>query len=307
MGVFVSIKPFKNLDNDASNSLESKIMQLKKRIGNTPLQLVDRVYGNPIYAKLEYYNPLSYSVKDRAAVYMVSGAIERGEVDPSADLVWIEASSGNLGIAYGQVCNHLGLKSMIVVPSVVGDAAFKRVRSSASECEITPDGYCPRGERDGAIRRVYDLWSKGSKYVWRDQYSSSDNIRAHYETTGPEIWRQTDGKLTTLVSATGTGGTIIGSSSYLKETSLEIEALAVQAQVGHHIQGVRNFEESMKPIIVKDNEDLIDEWVEVGDEEAFEATEYLWRVGYPVGTSSGLNYAASRKIARKRRNALIVT
>jgi cysteine synthase len=149
--------------------------------------------------------------------------------------------------------------------------------------------------------------SDPDNYVLRDQYSSKDNITAHEETTGPEIWKQTDGKLTTLILAPGTGGTIIGSARYLKSRNPEIEIIAVQPQKEHHIQGIRNFKESMKPIIFKDNEHLIDDYIEISDREALEGTAHLWRRGHYEGTSSGLNYAAARKIARKRSNALITT
>lgn len=291
-----------------NDTYASRIKRVKERIGNTPLDYIETVNGNKIFAKIEHFNPFSHSVKDRTAAYMLTGPLERGEVDPREEKIWIEASSGNLGIAYGKIGTYLGLKTCIVVPNVVGRITYERVRKSATYCEITPGGYCPRDDRDGAIKRAFDVWmDEPDKYELRDQYSCEDNIRAHEETTGPEFWEQTGGKITTLVLAPGTGGTIIGSARYLKRRNPEIEIVAVQPQKGHHIQGVRNFEESLKPIIFKDNEGLVDDWVEVSDREAFEATVYLWKRGYYVGTSSGLNYAASRKIARLRENALIAT
>lgn len=293
----------------ADDTYTAKIKYVKESVGNTPLDCIDTVNGNNIFAKDERCNPFSHSVKDRTAAYMLTGPLERGEIDPfdDSDRVYIEASSGNLGIAYGVIGAHLGLKTHIVMPSVVGKTTYERVRESATYSEVVPSGYCPRGENDGAIKKVQDMWLEDPKYTWRNQYSSLDNVRAHEETTGPEIWRQADGKLTTLVLAPGTGGTIIGAARYLKSQNPEIEAIAVQPQKGHHIQGVRNFEESMKSTILKDNEYLIDGWVGVSDREAFEATAHLWDKGYYVGTSSGLNYAAARKIARDRKDVLIVT
>jgi cysteine synthase B len=239
---------------------------------------------------------------------MITGPLERGEIHLTKDVIWIEASSGNLGIAYGKIGRILGLKTMVVTPSIVGGTTFKRIVEYSPLSERTPGGYCPRGERDGALKKVLDTWmTDPEKYVWRDQYSNEDNLRAHKETTGPEIWNQTNGKVTTLVVATGTGGTIIGSGAYLKTQDPEIELVGVQPQLNHHVQGVRNYKESMKPLILEGHEDLIDEWVDVDDAETFEATKMLWRKGYPVGTSSGLNYAASRKIAKERRNSLITT
>jgi len=286
----------------------SRIKRLKGGVGNTPLDYIDTISGNKIFAKIEHFNPFSYSVKDRTATYMLTGPLERGEINPLDDKVWIESSSGNLGIAYGKIGVYLGLKTLIVMPSVVGETTYMRVLNSTTDCEITPGGYCPRGERDGAIKRAVDIWMRDpEKYELRDQYSNEDNIRAHEETTGPEFWRQTEGKITTLVLTSGTGGTIIGAARYFKNQNPRIEIVAVQQQKGHHIQGVRNFEESMKPIIFKDNEDLIDDWIKINDKEAFKATAYLWRKGYYEGTASGLNYAAARRLARTKKGRFIAT
>jgi cysteine synthase B len=269
---------------------------------------MENINGNELWAKLEYHNPFSRSVKDRTAAFLLTGPLERGEIDPFEDKIWIEASSGNLGIAYGKIGTYLGLKTHIVVPSIVGQDTYKRVKESAFSSEITPGGYCPQGERDGAIRKVVDIWmSDTNKYVFLDQYSNPDNIRAHKETTGREFWEQSDCKITTLVLGVGTGGTIIGSAEFLKSQNPDIQVIAVKPQMEHHIQGVRNYDESMKPIIFKDNESLVDGWVDVTDKEAFEATANLWQRGFKVGTSSGLNYAAMRKIARSLKNAKLGT
>ena len=286
----------------------SRISRVKERIGNTPMVHLDTVHGNSIHTKLEHLNPFSRSVKDRAAAYMLTGPLERGEIDPLEEKVWIEASSGNLGIAYGKIGSYLGIETLIVVPSVTDEETLEILKESVSKYIVTPGGYCPRGERDGAIKMAADLWMDDpKKYEFRDQYRSRDNIRAHVETTGPEFWNQTNGEITHLVLAPGTGGTIIGSARYLKSRNPEIKVIAVQPQMDHKIQGVRNFEESMKSIIFKDNEDLIDGWVNVKDGEAFQAMEGLWRDEYPVGSSSGLNYAAARKIAKEEKNAVIAT
>ncbi len=292
----------------ADETYASRIRQVKERVGNTPMVHIDTVNGNKVLAKLEYLNPFSRSVKDRPAAYMLTGPLERGEIDPREEKIWIEASSGNLGIAYGKIGSYLGLETLIVVPSVIDEKTLDRLRESVSRYMVTPGGYCPRGERDGAIKMVADIWMEDpEKYEFRDQYSSRDNLLAHEETTGPEFWEQTDGRITHLVLAPGSGGTIIGSARFLKSQNPDIKIIAVQPHIDHQIHGVRNFEESMKSIIFKDNEDLIDGWVDVSDREAFRAMEELWRGGYPGGTSSGLNYAAARKIAKEEGNAVIVT
>jgi cysteine synthase B len=291
-----------------SDSYQARIKNVKKKIGNTPIVQMEKIKDNHLFAKLEYYNPFSQSVKDRTAAYLLTGPITRGEINPVEDKIWIEASSGNLGIAYGKIGTYLGLKTHIVVPSIVGEATYNRVKGSALTCEITPGGYCPRGEKDGAIRRVVDIWmSDTDKFVFLDQYSNSDNIYAHEVTTGPEFWQQTHGEITTLVLGVGTGGTIIGSAKYLKSENPDIRIIAVKPKIGNHVQGVRNYEESMKPIVFQDYESLVDGWVEVSDKEAFDATAYLWKHGFKVGTSSGLNYAATRKIAKITRGEKIGT
>jgi len=284
-----------------------KLCFLKKIVGNTPLTLIEKVNGNSIHAKLEYFNPLSHSVKDRPAVFLFEGAIKRGKINLT-NSIFIEASSGNFGIAYGLAGQILGLKTMIVIPSVVGAETFNRVQKSGAIVEKTPDGYCPRrNERDGAIVKVKDLWLKDPKKVFLNQYNNTDNIRAHFEGTGPEIWRQTKGNVKMVVMGAGTGGSIIGIARYLKNMNSQIKCVAVQPQMNHHIQGLRNYKESLEPELIQKNCNLIDDWIEVSDKDAFLATELLWRRGFYVGTSSGLNYIATKRIAKKQKNLDIVT
>ncbi len=308
MNVFVQAQNSSVISEDTvSNFYLEKIQLLKQKIGKTPLLHIDNVNGSSIYAKLEYYNPLSHSVKDRPAVYMLEAAIKQGLVT-SGNVTFVEASSGNLGIAYGQAGKFLGLKTLIVIPSVVGEKTFKRISATGTAVEKTPDGYCPlRNERDGAIAKVKDLFLDDSNMIWLDQYSNSNNFRAHIEGTGPEIWSQTEKRVTNIVLGVGTGGTMVGITRYLKAENPEIESVAVQPQEDHHIQGLRNFGESLEPAIVRKNRDAIDGWMKVGDADAFEATEYLWRKGYLVGTSSGLNYFAARKVAKENKGATVVT
>ena len=308
MNVFVQEENSSLVSEDtSSNFYLEKIRLLKQKIGKTPLVHIDNVNGSSIYAKLEYYNPLSHSVKDRPAVYMLEAAIKQGLVT-SENSTFVEASSGNLGIAYGRAGKFLGLKTLIVIPSVVGEKTFKRIKKTGTAVEKTPDGYCPlRNERDGAIAKVKDLFLDDPNTIWLDQYSNQNNLRAHIEGTGPEIWSQTQKEVTNIVMGVGTGGTMVGISRYLKAENPEIESVAVQPQENHHIQGLRNFKESLEPAIIRKNRDSIDDWIKVSDENAFEATKYLWRNGYLVGTSSGLNYFAARKIAKENKGSTVVT
>jgi cysteine synthase B len=308
VNVFVQAENLSSVSEDTySRFYLEKIRLLKQRIGKTPLVHIDNVNGNSIYAKLEYYNPLSHSVKDRPAVYMLEAAIKQGLVT-SENSTFVEASSGNLGIAYGRAGKFLGLKTLIVIPSVVGEKTYKRIRQTGTAVEKTPDGYCPlRNERDGAIAKVKDMFLDDPNTIWLDQYSNQNNLQAHIEGTGPEIWHQSQKRVTSIVLGVGTGGTMVGISRYLKAENPEIQSVAVQPQENHHIQGLRNFSESLEPEIVRRNRDSIDDWAKVGDEDAFEATAYLWRKGYLVGTSSGLNYFAARKIAKENKGSTVVT
>jgi len=238
---------------------------------------------------------------------MLEGAIKRGEII-SDNVVFIEASSGNLGIAYGNAGRFFGLKITIVIPSIVGEETYRRIKESGATVEKTPDGYCPRrDEQDGAIVKVKDMFLEDPNKIWLDQYSNADNIRAHEEGTGPEIWKQTKGKVKRIVLGAGTGGSIVGIARYVKRQSLDVQSVIATPQKDHHIHGLRNFEESLEPAIIRRNKNLIDDWMEIADKDAFETTKYLWEKGYPVGTSSGLNYFAARKIAKENRSSLIVT
>lgn len=308
MNVFVQAEKLSSVSEDTySNLYLEKIGLLKQKIGKTPLVHIDNVNGSSIYAKLEYYNPLSHSVKDRPAVYMLEAAIKQGQVT-SQNSTFVEASSGNLGIAYGRAGQFLGLKTLIVIPSVVGEKTYQRIRQTGTAVEKTPDGYCPlRNERDGAIAKVKDMFLEDPNTIWLDQYSNQNNLQAHIEGTGPEIWHQSQKRVTNIVLGVGTGGTMVGISRYLKAENPEIRSVAVQPQENHHIQGLRNFSESLEPEIVRRNRDSIDDWIKVGDADAFEATAYLWSKGYLVGTSSGLNYFAARKIAKENRGSTVVT
>jgi cysteine synthase B len=308
VNVFVQAQNSSSISEDTTSKFYlEKIRLLKQKVGKTPLVHIDTVNGSSIYAKLEYYNPLSHSVKDRPAVYMLEAAIKQGLVK-SSDATFVEASSGNLGIAYGNAGKFLGLKTLIVIPSVVGEKTFKRISATGTGVEKTPDGYCPlRNERDGAIAKVKDLFLDDPNMIWLDQYSNENNFRAHIEGTGPEIWHQIEKRVTDVVLGVGTGGTLVGITRYLKAENPEIGSVAVQPQENHHIQGLRNFGESLEPEIVRRNKDAIDGWMKVSDADAFEATEYLWRRGYLVGTSSGLNYFAARKVAKEKRGSTVVT
>ena len=282
------------------------------RIGNTPIRdLSDfsRWNGLRIMAKLEWFNPWG-SVKDRVAWYMVKGAEERGELRRGERII-IEPSSGNTGIALTGIAKSLGYSVEVVIPKAASEETKMILRGMGANVWEVEDDLCPRVGRgtDQSISLAKAaVRSHPGKYFMPNQYENLDNVRAHYETTGPEIWRQTMGKITHFVAGIGTGGTVIGVGSYLKERNPRVKVYAVEPVKGHHIQGLRNLEESSMPKILSEKLDVVDEWIKVDDREAFEAAERLYReAGIPAGPSSGAALHGALKVAEEAREGLIVT
>jgi len=279
------------------------------KVGGTPLK---RVYGDRclgIYGKLEWFNPFG-SVKDRAAYYMIRSAEARGDLKPGHTVV-IEPTSGNTGIALAGIAGALGYEVEVVVPSQVSvetKAILKRMKVRVWEAE---DDLCPRVGRgtDQAISLAQGLVkSYGGKYFMPNQYENQDNVKAHYETTGPEIWRQTEGRVTHFVAGVGTGGTTVGVGKFLKERNGEVKVYAVEPMPGHNLQGLRNLEESDTPKILEEGMDVIDDWIRVSDDEAFKhASELFSKKGIPAGPSSGAAYYGALTVAENLRKGVVVT
>ncbi len=278
-------------------------------MGNTPIQKIDETQDIGIFAKLEWFNPFS-SVKDRAAFYMIKGAETRGELNPGHSIL-IEPTSGNTGIALAGIARNLGYKVEVVIPSKVSTETKELLKRLDAEVWEAGDDLCPRVGRgtDQAISLAHGiLKSHRGKYFMPNQYENRDNIKAHYEGTGPEIWRQTRGKVSHFVAGIGTGGTIIGVGKFLKERNNNVKVCAVEPEPKHHIQGLRNLEESSMPRILEDNVDLIDDWIKVSNKEAFtHACELLTKKGVPVGPSSGAAYYGALTIASNLKKGLVMT
>jgi cysteine synthase B len=247
-------------------------------------------------AKIEWMNP-SGSVKDRAASWMVREALESQMLDSGK--VIIEPSSGNMGIALASAAEGLGLKVEIVVPEKVSVETKDMLRRLNATVVETADDLCPRVGKgtDQCIALARSLEaSRPELYYMPNQYENMANFRAHYSTTGPEIWRDTRGKIDVFVAGVGTGGTITGVAKYLKEKG-NVKVVAVQPQPNHKIQGLRNMAESMMPKVLERRVDLIDEWVTVTNDEAFEGVRKLAsEFSLFAGPSSGAVYAGSRKV-----------
>ena len=272
-----------------------------KKIGNTPLVKLNSLSSVNVtaYAKLESYNPFG-SVKDRAAYWMIKDGEEHGLLKKGESII-IEPTSGNTGIALAGIANLLGYKVEIVIPEKASDETKKIIESLGAKLFQTSDDLCPKvgagTDQSIALARAISS-AQPDKYYMPNQYENEANFMGHYKGTGPEIWKQTEGKVTHFFTGVGTGGTITGISAYLKEKNPSVRTIAVQPQQNHLIQGLRNFVESDKPILFKKRENLVDDWMTITNDEAFAAVVGLFeKEKLLVGPSSGAVYAAMEKLS----------
>jgi len=270
-------------------------------IGNTPLVKTGNIISeksSQLWLKLEGNNP-GGSVKDRAAYNMIKSALERGEIVKGDHLV--EATSGNTGIALAYIARLLKLKISLILPEHSTKERIQTMRAYGAEVVLTPAEIGIEGSRDVAEDYVRD---KG--YFMLDQFSNEDNWKAHYKTTGPEIWEQTKGKITHFVSAMGTTGTITGVSKFLKEKNKDIVIVGAQPAEGSRIPGIRKWSPEYVPSIY--NAEHVDRIVYVNAEEARTMTHRLAKdEGVFAGMSSGGAAAVADKISKDYKNAFMVS
>lgn len=269
-------------------------------VGNTPMVALQRIPENPnvtIYAKLEGNNP-GGSVKDRAAYGMIKGALDRGEIAPGIKL--IEATSGNTGIALAMIASLFGVPIELVMPE---DATRERVLSMeafGAKVILTPK----EESMEGAIDYAHAQVAKGG-YHMLNQFANPDNYGMHYRTTGPEIWRDTDGGVTHFVSAMGTTGTIMGVSRFLKEKNNNVQIVGCQPTDGSRIPGIRKWPEEYLPKIFE--KQRIDRTMDISEEEARIMTNRLAREeAVFCGMSSGGAVAAAVRLSRELESGVIV-
>ncbi|MCP4078045.1 MAG: cysteine synthase CysM [Gammaproteobacteria bacterium] len=274
-------------------------MILEDYIGNTPLVTLQRLGSenptNKILVKLEGNNPAG-SVKDRPALYMIKQAEKRGEIKPGDTL--IEATSGNTGIALAMACAIKGYKMVLIMPQNMSLERRAVMKAYGAELLLVEDMMLAR---DLAL----DMQAKGQGVVL-DQFSNADNPLAHYETTGPEIWQQTEKGITHFVSSMGTTGTIVGCSRYFKEVDNSIQVVGVHPADGATIPGIRRWPEEYLPKIY--SPDNIDSIMDVTQQEAEQTSRQLASVeGIFCGISSGGAVAAALRLSATVENATIVS
>ncbi len=270
-------------------------------VGNTPVVRLDDYSTEKleVFAKLEFMNPFG-SLKDRPALWLLRDALERQKASGTRKVI-VEPTSGNTGIALAGLGKKLGLKVSIVIPEAASPRTKEIIRSLGAELLETPDDLCPRVSpgADQAISLANSLVSsQPERYHMPNQYENDANFMSHYSTTGPEIWSQTGGRITHFVAGVGTGGTLTGVGSYLKERKEDVRIIAVQPEKRHRIQGLRNLEASAMPALLERRANLIDEWLTVSDKDAFaEVTRVARSADILVGPSSGAVLAGLRRLS----------
>lgn len=270
-------------------------------IGNTPLVESRILNTNPnvtLLFKLEGHNP-GGSVKDRAALNMIKSGLERGDFDKNSKL--IEATSGNTGIALAMIAGTYGLNIELVMPENSTKERVQTMRAYGAKVTLTSSDIGIEGARDYAEDKV-----KNEGFTMFDQFGNDDNWKAHYMSTGPEIWRDTDGQVTHFVSAMGTTGTIMGTSTYLKEKNSDIQIVGIQPSDNSSIPGIRKWPKEYLPKIFDAHK--VDKIMEVNEDEATTMAKRLAKEeGIFSGMSSGGATAAALRLANSLESGVIVS
>lgn len=279
-------------------------LTIESFVGNTPLVKLQRIPGRDgvpastvILSKLEGNNPAG-SVKDRPAISMIARAEARGDIRPGDTL--IEATSGNTGIALAMAAAIKGYRMVIIMPEHLSIERRQTMRAFGAELVLTPQKIGMEGARDTAVEMQRE---RGGLIL--DQFANPDNPLSHYLTTGPEIWRDTEGKITHFVATMGTTGTVMGVSRFLKEKNPEVQIIGVQPADGSNVPGIRKWPEAYLPKIFE--RPRVDRILEVTQMESEEMTRRMAREeGIFAGVSSGGGLVAALRIAKEIENAVVV-
>lgn len=287
-----------------SNDLKSKIISAGQHIGNTPLVELKGFHKNPavqLFAKKEWLQT-GKSVKGRAAYQIIKDAILKGELDE--ERVLIDASSGNTAIAYASIAKEIGIQVEVVLP---GNVSKERVRILESlNSKITYSS--PFESTDGAQELVKEIVAKNpDRYFYADQYNNENNWKAHYETTGPELWNQTEGKITHFVTGLGSTGTFSGTAQFLKEQSDSVATFALQPDFAlHGLEGWKHLETAIIPGIYKS--DLVDQSFRVNTQNAYDhILPFYLQHGDWISPSAAANIAGAIHVANQLEEGLVVT
>ncbi|HMQ47419.1 MAG TPA: cysteine synthase CysM [Saprospiraceae bacterium] len=270
-------------------------------VGNTPLAALQKLVKNPkveVFGKLEGQNP-GGSVKDRAAYGMIKGALDRGEIQPGMRL--IEATSGNTGIALAMIARTFGLDITLLMPDNSTAERTQAMRAYGAKVMLTP---AEKGGIEYSRELAEEMVAQGG-YFMLNQFANPDNWGMHYRSTGPEIWRDTSGKVTHFVSSMGTTGTIMGTSRFLKEQNPQIQIVGVQPQDGSSIPGIRRWSPEFLPKIYEPHR--VDRIIDVSEEEATRTMRQLAQEeAIFAGMSSGGACAVALRLAEELEEGLIV-
>jgi cysteinyl-tRNA synthetase len=270
-------------------------------IGNTPLVRINRLNSTkiPVYGKLESKNP-GGSVKERISLSLIEAGESSGELTP--DKIVLEATSGNTGIGLAMVCAAKGYRCQLVMPESASLERRKIMQAYGAEILLTP----AKRSTDGAIEKAYDMAREfPDRYYLTDQFNNEANWEAHYQHTAPEIWQQTEGRVTHIVSTLGTSGTVMGLCKWFQEKHPDVKIIAVEPFLGHKIQGLKNMKESYRPGIF--DKSLPDSIVNVQDEDAFRMARLLARKeGLLVGMSSGAAMFSALELAKELEDGFVV-
>ena len=271
---------------------------IENYIGNTPLVLIEEIKSNKIYAKLEGNNPAG-SIKDRPAIRMIKDAELKGLISKGDTL--IEATSGNTGIALAMAASLRGFKIKLIMPETASVERIKTMKAYGAEVILVSKEEDMEGARDLAFK----MSNEGQGHVL-NQFSNKSNYLAHYDTTGPEIWNQTDKKITHFISAMGTTGTITGVSRFLKEMNSDIKIIGVQPTEGSKIPGIRRWKPKYIPEIFQDA--IVDKVIDIDQQDAENSMKSLSQNnGLFVGVSAGANVFVAKEVAKGLSNSTIVT
>lgn len=276
-------------------------MKIEHLIGNTPLVEVTNINKNKsvqVFCKLEGQNP-GGSVKDRAALNMIKSALDRREIKRGSRLV--EATSGNTGIALAMIAQSLGVHMTLLMPETATPERVKTMKAYGAEVLLTPGGE----ESMEQSRQLAQDMADSGEYFMLNQFANPDNYKMHYKTTGPEIWKDTKGRITHFVSAMGTTGTIMGVSRYLKEQRKDIQIVGTQPKEGSNIPGIRRWSPEFMPKIYEPQR--VDRIIDISTEEAINMTRRMaHEEGIMAGMSSGGALEAAMQIANEIHDGVVV-